>query len=306
MKKVIIDGGAGRIIAAIPALEKFVLNNPDDEITILVSAWDTVIWGNKLLQDKVFNSLGKGVFDQFIKPADVLISPEPYRLPSYYRQEKSLAEAFDEILNETNDHSDLGAPQLHLSLAEKLNATNIFNQIKQQQPKPKTIVIQPYGSTAHPTPMGIVDESSRSLSQESYIKLVNKLHKKYTTIYFGEDRFNSPQDPGSTIQGDIRVWASIIDLCDYFVGIDSLGQHIARALDKPGMVILGSTFAVNTSYPDYFNIWEKPGVEKFYSPLRLAPIDENLANRMNEDLLELSDNDIEDIYQQIVNDIESK
>ena len=44
-RSIIIDGGAGRIIAAIPALLKHVRNNPDDDISIVIGAWDALLWG---------------------------------------------------------------------------------------------------------------------------------------------------------------------------------------------------------------------------------------------------------------------
>ena len=44
MKKIaiMIDGGAGRILAAIPALLKYVRNNRDDDIVVLIGGWDTL------------------------------------------------------------------------------------------------------------------------------------------------------------------------------------------------------------------------------------------------------------------------
>ena len=48
-----IDGGAGRAIAAIPALIKYSKKDPD--FRVLVSGWDTLFWGIPELHDKVFN-----------------------------------------------------------------------------------------------------------------------------------------------------------------------------------------------------------------------------------------------------------
>ena len=60
----------------------------------------------------------KGSFDLFWK-ADKVITAEPYRLPEYYRNEISLREAFDVVINESTEHSDLPPMQLRLSLPEK-------------------------------------------------------------------------------------------------------------------------------------------------------------------------------------------
>ena len=113
MKKVFfIDGGAGRVIGAIPALLKYVRLNPDTECVFLVAGWDYLYWGIPELQDRTYGLDTKGVFDNVIRNADQFITPEPYRNPAYFRQEISLVEAFDCEINNTLDHSDLGVPKM--------------------------------------------------------------------------------------------------------------------------------------------------------------------------------------------------
>jgi ADP-heptose:LPS heptosyltransferase len=97
----------------------------------------------------------------------------------------------------------------------------------------------------------------------------------------------------------------LIECADYFVGVDSVGQHMARAVGTPGTVIFGSTFPVNTSYPDYFQIIEKSG-EKKYSPIRITGLDSVLADRYNDRMMDFDENEIIDMYNKIVADIERK
>ena len=145
MKKIfVIDGGAGRVIAAIPALEKYVKNHPNEDVAILIFGWDNLLWGNSLLQDITYNPDTKGVFDNVIIDADIIVTPEPYRVPGYFRQELSLAEAFDFEINGTTDHSDIGIPKLYTNKAEEKNAANLIADVKSQQKKNKTIVIYYY------------------------------------------------------------------------------------------------------------------------------------------------------------------
>ena len=309
MKKCfIIDGGAGRVIASIPALLKYVSNNPEDDVSILIGGWDNLMWGIPSLQNITYSIDLKGAFERFIKPCDVLVRPEPYALRSYYCQEKSLAQAFDEIINDTDDHSDLGAPTLRLNKVEEKMAANFIKQVKQEQGKQKTVVIQPYGRSANRIDkQDVVDETSRSIDSSVYLRLVKKLAAKYNVIFFGEKNMQVPEDTyTSKPDGDLRMWAALVEASDYFVGCDSLGQHMARAFGKPGTVLVGSTFAINTSYPDHFNIIEKEGVEKVYSPIRLTGFDTHMADRINDMCMDFSDDEIEDIYQSIVSDLESK
>lgn len=308
MKKVfMLDGGAGRVIAAIPALQKYVREHPDEDISILVGGWDVLYWGIPELHDITFNPEQKGIFEHVVLGADKIVSPEPYRVPGYFRQELSLAEAFNVLINETDDHKDLGLPQLVLNKAEEFNAAKLMADAKAQQQKAKTLVIQPYGRSAErPDENTIFDTSSRSLDSEAYLKLAKKLATKYNLIFFGEQNFVHPQDTFTLKpQLDLRMWAAAVEACDYFVGVDSMGQHMARAFGTPGTVILGSTFAKNVSYPDYFNIIEKKDAKK-YSPIRISGLDGHLADRHNDRLMDFSDDEINEIYSKIVKDIEAK
>ena len=310
-----IDGGAGRVIAAIPALLKYHRLNPKDDFSIIIGSWDPLLWGIPELQDRVYSPDHKGVFDNIISKADIIVAPEPYRVPAYFRQEISLVQGFDREINNTMDHSDLGTPKLIFNKAETNISIKTINDLKNVQKKQKTIVVQPFGRGA--TVIGqdannnnkttnISDDESRSLSSAAYLSLAKRLATKYNIIFFGEPQFQLAQD---TFAGhytcDLRQWASLVDQADYFVGVDSVGQHMARAVGTPGTVIFGSTYPINTSYPDYFQIIEKKGVRK-YSPIRLAGLDTVLANRLNDKMMDFSESELDDIFKLIFSDIEKK
>lgn len=307
MKKIFfIDGGAGRVIAAIPAFLKYNRLNPDSDWAILVAAWDFLYWGIPELQDRTYGLDTKGLFDNVVKDADVIITPEPYKVPAYFRQEISLAQAFDREINNTTEHSDLTQPILSLNKQEILVAKNTIEDLKAAQKKSKTVVFQPFGRGAKVDRAEVVDDESRSLSQKDYLTLGRKLANKYNLIFFGEPNFQLKQDNFSAkYTCDLRQWAALIAESDYFVGVDSVGQHMARALNVPGTVIFGSTFPVNTSYPDWFKIIDRSKNKK-YSPIRIAGLDTNLSNRLNESTMRFNDNEINAIFDEIVNNIEKK
>ena len=245
--------------------------------------------------------------DQFFMDADRVISPEPYRVPGYYKQEKSLAEAFDYLINETDDHSDLGVPVLKTNKSEELQAANFMQSVRQQQQKQKTVVIQPFGRSVEKPQDGVImDQSSRSINPDTYLKLVKKLATKYNLILFAEKNFWMPEDTYTMKpEADLRMWTAFIDAADYFIGCDSVGQHMARAMNKPGTVIVGSTFAINTTYPNFFNIVERD-VQKKYSPIRISGLESHLADRVNETTVEFTDEEVNAMYADIVKDIEKK
>lgn len=304
-----IDGGAGRIIAAIPALLKFARLNPNADWNVLIPAWDGLLWSIPELQDRVYSLDTKGLFDNIISKADVIHSPEPYRVPGYFNQKLSLAEAFDQEINNTTDHSDLGAPVMFFNKAEKQWARNTIEEAKAAGKKSKTIIFQPFGSGAQATPNNkeVLDTSSRSLSVPAFLSLSKKLSARYNVVFFGEQQLQIPDDNVTmkVPNADLRMWASLIEAADYFVGVDSVGQHMARAVGTKGTIIYGSTFPINTSYPDYFQILEKEGIKK-YSPIRIAGLDSVMADRLNESLMDFSEKEVKEIYDSIVADIEKR
>ena len=305
-----LDGGAGRAICAIPALEKYAKAHPDEDWKIVIGGWDTLFFGNPLLQDRTYSMDVKGLFVNIIKDSQI-IHPEPYTLWEYYNQKCSLAEAFDKVINETEDHSDLGKPNMYLCKAEEKGAANALAGVKAKQNKDITIVIQPFGRSARVDNGDIVDDSTRSIEPHVYQKLVKKLSQKYNIVLMAEGDFIKEVSEEDTYSEkpqlpDLRAWAAVIEGCDYFIGCDSVGQHMARAFDIPGTVILGSTFAENISYPDWFQIIDDKKTEKRYSPIRICGFDNHLADRLNDRLMEFDDEEVTDIYTRIVKDIKEK
>lgn len=295
-----INGGAGRVIAAIPALEKYHRLNPNDDFRVIVHGWESLYWSHPLLQNRTFGIAQKGLFELLIKNNRV-ICPEPYLKYGYYNQELSMAEAFDEDINQTNDHADLTDPQLYISSLERNSVNKIIRDKKEETGKSRVLVIQPYGSGIGISNNRPYDSSHRSLDVDEYLKLINKIqevNKDALIFYFGGQEFRHPGDNITVnfenLPVDLRFFMSLISECDYFVGCDSVGQHMARAFNKPGLIIMGSTDEKNVSYPDHFTIYRN-GKSPTYSPIRLTGIDCDFADRLNDGIMNFNDQQIEEI-----------
>jgi len=293
----IINGGAGRVISAIPALEKYAKLNPEDDFKVLIHGWELLFWSHPLLQNRSFSIGQKGAFDLFIKNSRV-VCPEPYYIHGYYNQKLSMAEAFDEEINKTNDHSDLKPPKLYISNLEKETVRRMIAEKKVELNKKKVVVVQPYGSGIAVANGRPHDSSHRSLDVDDYLKLVQKINKDVLVVYFGPSGFRHPGDKVSldlnAVNADLRMYLAFISECDYFVGCDSVGQHMARAMNKRGIVIMGSTDEINVSYPDYFKIYRN-GMQPVYSPIRLTGTDCEFADRMNDGIMKFTDKHIDEI-----------
>ena len=326
MKTIInIDGGLGRVITAIPALLKYGKNHPDEDWYVMIPAWDVFTWGIEELQERTFNPETKGMFQTYYWDADKVISPEPYKLPAFYRNEISLAEAFDELINGTTDHSDLPDMTLELNIDEFLSARSYINQaIEGRHPSgnlnqcgmpsgpnqslrdgKKIVVFQPFGSTSQHSELGIYDKSMRSISHVFANMIASELGKDYVVINMnGRDNFSSfpkvvnfPQDP------DLRTWAAIIKEADYFVGCDSCGQHIAKAVGTPASVVVAGTHEVNVSYPDTFHII-KNNAKYYPNPMRVSMMNSHLADKLNEKRAVFTEDEMKTHIKEIVRRIE--
>lgn len=301
---IVIDGGIGRVVTAIPALLKYHKNHSNEEWYVMVHGWDSVFWGFPELQERTFNPNDKSIFKDYFWNATKIIKPEPYSVPGYYKNEISLREAFDiEINGSTN--SDLPEMQLKLSMTEIRNGHRVIAEAKNHQKKKKTIVIQPYGSTALMCPLEIFDDSLRSIPQKMYLTLVNKLSKDYNIIYMGAKEFHDNISYKPEPDPSLRDWAGVIKAADYFIGCDSCGQHFAKALQKPTSVLIAGTDKNNVSYPNEFHMIERD-VPYYPSPMRICSFDSNLATRLNQSRIEFTEEEMNSAYEKIVERIEGK
>ena len=297
-----LDGGLGRIITAVPALLKYHKNHPNEEWYIMIPGWDFVMWGLPELQERTFNPDSKGSFENYFLKADKVITAEPYRVPAYYRNEISLREAFDIVINDTVDHSDLPSMQLNLSLAEKRRAFEVIEEAKQKHKKEKTIVLQPYGSTATPHPSGVFDDSLRSMPKNMLDYFIKEFSKNYNLIFMGAHDFHDPRTYKPSSDLNLREWAAIIEAADYFIGCDSCGQHMRKCFNKEASVMIAGTHRVNVTY-EGFHIIERD-VPFYQDAMRVSGFHSHMSSRLNEPRIEFTQKEIETAYNEIIEKIE--
>ena len=292
-----INGGAGRVIASIPAFEKLAETNND--FIIVCEGGSEIFRGHPILDRKAYDHWHKGIFEDHLKHRD-LITPEPYRVWEYYNQKCSLAQAFDIAINNKGIRK-LSAPTLNLNKIEIAEAYKLVQEVKARSGFEKIVVIQPFGRSVMATHGMIVDPSSRSFAQTDLIEIVNSLKKEYGIIIMSEFGNISGIDVAAPKIPNLRIWAAVIEMADYFLGCDSVGQHIARALEKISTVVIGSTFPINVTYPDYsnFTIIDIGEGRRVYSPIRISQ--EDTIERINDQCMEMTDEHKRQIIKSIKN-----
>ena len=290
-KAFFINGGAGRVVCSIPALEKFAEENPDNDFIIVCEGSTEFYKGHPQLHAKAYDHWHKNLFEDKLKDMD-LVSPEPYRVWEYYNQKASLSQAYDIAINDKGIR-DLPRPQIKLSKQEQIVGQQVVSDVKEKTGKKKTIVMQPFGRGIVEDNGIITDFSGRSIEPDSMISLLKVLSKDYAIIFMGEISFEfSKHGITESIavpqKIDLRAWSAIISKADHFLGCDSVGQHLAYAFNKTATIVIGSTFKENVSYPDddKFTILDMGEGARVYSPIRIT-IDE-YSDRVNEGIMSMN------------------
>lgn len=300
-KAYFINGGAGRVLCSIPAFEK--LAETDNDFIIVCEGGMDFYKGHPILHNRCYDNWHKGLFEQFLKDRDI-ITPEPYRLWEYYNQKCSLSQAFDIIINNKGIR-ELPPPKIVLNKLEIANGYNIVQEVKAKTGFDKVLVIQPFGRGIQNMGEMVIDSSSRSMHLNNVLEIVNELKKEYAVILMSE--FPVPLEENDTGKypvampniPDLRTWASIIEIADHFLGVDSVGQHIACALNKTATVLCGATFPINISYPNNpdFDIVDLGKDNRVYDPIRLTMEDE--INRANDEVMEMNKFQIQEVLQSV-------
>ena len=301
---IFLNGGAGRMISSIPAVEKYLEENPDKDPILICEGGTDVFKGHPKLHFRAYDNWHKNLFQDLLKDRD-LISPEPYRIWEYYNQKCNLAQAYDIAINDKGIR-DLPRPNLRLSKEELLLARKMIAEVKEKTGKDKVIVFQPFGRGAQPEELkesekektpDIVDVTGRSIELKNIWNIVRQLSKDYGVMIMSEfplDFQKHMNKPVATPMGvHIRVWMAVIKQADHFLGCDSVGQHMAYSYDKTATVVIGSTYPINTSFPDEekFNVIDLGKDDRVYSPIRVTS--DEFSDRINEGIMAM-DGETED------------
>ena len=305
-KAFFINGGAGRMISSVPAFEKYLEESDDKDFIIVCEGGTDVFKGHPKLDDRAYDVWHKGLFKDYLKNRDI-VSTEPYRVWEYYTQQCSIAQAFDIQINNKGVRP-LPKPTLRLSKDELLSGRQIVGEVKKKLKKEKLVVLQPFGRGVEYIDETLVDRTARSFELKDVKSIVKKLQNNdYAVVMMSEFKLDLTD---AKLKDEVampenvnwRVWAAIIKYADHFLGCDSLGQHLAYAVDKESTVVTGSTYPINVSYPDceYIEVLDMGEVHREYSPIRILP--DERVDRMNENIMSMTD----DITTLVVNHVLGK
>ena len=291
-KAFFLNGGAGRMLCSIPALEKYEEESGDKDFIVVCEGGTDMFKGHPTLHKRAYDPWHKNLFENEIKHRQV-VNPEPYQVWEYYNQECNLSQAFDILLNNQGVR-ELPKPTVKLSKDEILVGRKIVNEVKEKLKKDKVLVFQPFGrgvDVIDDTPM---DVTGRSFEWADVKRLIKILEKDYGIIMMSELKIELK---GEGLKHEVampeglglRQWASVIKNCDHFLGCDSVGQHLAYSVETETTVVVGATYPVNISYPgqEKLKIIDLGMNDREYDPIRIT-VDETV-NRNNEGIMGMDD-----------------
>jgi hypothetical protein len=292
-KAFFLNGGIGRILCAIPALEKYAEESGDKDFLVICEGAVDILKGHPVLDAKTYDIFHKNLFHSKLQSREV-VSLEPYRVWEYYNQKCNLTQAFDILINNKGIRK-LPKPTVILSKEETVQGKKLIDDIKTKIKKDKTIIFQPFGRGIEHIDSSFIDKTGRSIEYKNIKSLIRKLQKENFAVIlmseFGLDlKDQKYTDEVAFPEGlNLRQWASVIKHTDHFFGCDSVGQHLSYAMQTPTTVVLGPTYPINTSYPDceYFNIMDLGEIDREYDPIRIT-MDERIT-RKNELLMAMNE-----------------
>jgi len=303
-KAFFLNGGVGRVICAVPALEKYYEESEDKDFIIVCEGGTDVFKGHPYLDEKTYDNWHKDLFREKIVNRDV-VRPEPYNVWEYYNQKCSLAQAFDIEINKQGIRP-LPKPTLRLNKDELVSGRQVIGDVKTKLKKDKVVVIQPFGRGIEHIDSSFVDRTGRSFEYKDLKTIIKKLQQEnYAVILMSEFSLELKEekmkDEIAQPQGvTIRTWAGIIKYADHFLGCDSVGQHLAYTVGTPTTVVTGSTFPINVSYPDTegVNILDMGEIDREYSPIRITQ--DERVDRKNEVIMSMTPEIIEVVVNSVI------
>tara|TARA_B100000900_G_scaffold397929_1_gene398780 strand:- start:74 stop:1042 length:969 start_codon:yes stop_codon:yes gene_type:complete len=291
-KAFFLNGGAGRMLCSIPALELYEQESGDKDFVIVCEGGTDMFKGHPKLHKRAYDPWHKNLFEDVIKHRQV-VNPEPYQVWEYYNQKCSLSQAFDILLNDKGVR-ELDKPYINLSKDEMLVGRKLVNEVKEKIKKEKVIVVQPFGRGIEVMDDTPIDTTARSFEFKDLKSLLKKLEKDYAIVMMSEMKMELKgegikQEVAMPEGLSLRQWAGMIKFCDHFLGCDSVGQHLAYAVGTPTTAVIGATFPVNVSYPgkEGIKVIDLGMNDRLYDPIRIT-VDETV-NRHNEKLMQMDD-----------------
>ncbi len=284
-----IDGGLGKSIMG-TAVVKAIKKKYKKSNLYVVTAYKDVFLNNPHVKDVFRSDEINGIYLKYIKGKKAkVLSGEPYRESDFILEEKHLLEVWCNMFGlEYQGES----PELFLTQPEIDYFTPFYNTDK------PIMVIQPNGG---PQNQGFNYSWTRDIPTPTVLDVINHFKDKYTIAHIKRQDQQVYPDTLHAMDG-FRSIAILISLSQKRFFMDSFGQHLAVAMNKPSVVGWVTTNPGQFGYGIHTNILRNkftktPLIQQAaYQPFNLA---QDVSTLPYNDLAEVFNS--EDIIQAIEN-----
>jgi len=268
-----VDGGIGRIICSVPAIEALAQTR---RVIVLTSHPEVFSYNPHVY--KVYSLNREYLWDDVIRHGEFLY-PEPYYNHLYYNQKLHLMQMFNLLL--IGASGEITMPNLYFTQEEHNWAGEFISQRRQEHGK-DVVMLQCFGSAARVDNDTVIDPTYRSLPSNVVEAICNNTN--YTYINASHIPLNFPNVWNQQLT--LRQLLVLTVYCDFIIGVDSFLLHVGNACGKNGIAFFGATYPENLSYDRYRTI-QRQGYPKVYVPNRFAGSVGNNAGAFDFDNIEL-------------------
>jgi len=244
-------GGAGKVIASTAIAKSIRDKHPNARLVVVtphVHVYQSIGWVDEVSQAGRNPSFYERFHDSNFK----WYQGEPYFHKDYISGRMHLLDAWASILGieRTSD------PILHLTDKEIKHAKTLFNNVK----NPCILFQSEGGSAPQQNQQGqFIRQKNyeRDLPPEIMQQVVNALAPEYGFAQVLRKGQTKIQGAVHIEDADMRDLYSYVNGAQIILGIDSVVQHAAKALNKKAIVLWAATRPQCLGYESHVNLWRK-------------------------------------------------
>lgn len=238
-----ITGGLGKHVLSTAVINSYKDQNPDRNI-IVCSAYPSVFDNNPNIDESLQLGQTQYFYKNYIKGKDAeIFAQEPYRQTSHVFKQKHLIDTWCDMIGITHSRG----PSLHCNFREKETTKKYLASFSD---KP-ILIFQPFGGNNTTLPYCW----ARDIHPEIAQNIINMLKDKYNIIHICNPYH---VQLGNCIRIEDRLsitaLATMLEVADRRILIDSSLQHIAHVIGKKSTVLWNVTDVELFGYSTHFNI----------------------------------------------------
>lgn len=294
-KVIQIDGGIGRVLCSVPAVEKFAKNQATllGNKTCIITSQPEIFSHNPHIY-KLYSLNNEHLWDDVIRQGDFIL-PEPYLNRDYYTQKHHLIQSFDVLLNGEEDKT---LPTIYPTREEREWAAKFIANIRETTNSKYIVFFQFQGSSFNLNYPDDRDVTERSLSLALSERIIEETTQDRDFCYVNCSHVPYDHSKVWQYQFTLRQLLVATELCDFVVTIDSALSHIGAMWKKSGILILGGTYPKNIGYDSYQTII-RDGYPTAYFPNRF-----HSSMSFNVGALDFTEDEITELINSIKSKIE--